>query len=572
VVPKVTTGAGLRGALSYDLLGRAGEPRGEWIGGTLIGSPREMSRQAAAFRALRPDCRKAIWRCSLSLPPRDGRVSAARWETLIKDFMTEMGIPLEAAWTAVRHADRDHDHVHFTLLRTLPDSTLWNQEHSARRAIKACQVLEERHQLSQHSRDPPARARITTVEREINNRTGKGMSRKIIQDAVDRAIKNHPGLSFQELQQQLAAEGIQAEAYAPKGRWAGVTYTHAGIKWAGSKLGTDYSPAGLTKRGLIYVETVDQDLPEEPTESPRGGPLAALKKQQGMPAQNAKRLPRRVEKQLSRTMQALSWLSQELVHLAKDLAALVWRFVKWILSKLGLNFDAPAAAEAAVYHQPELPAPVAFAAAPRALAAPMPMDFMITAADDTTDDELEQLDLQAAVQLGQLHDAIKQGDASLLPGQDQAGHEFNQLARGLENINTQGNQMPAATTQQIADFKAALAASRATRAAAAEAPVALAEDWWLADPEFLDFNKQLTNSQALANAQKRVLWDRAKASREALRAAMEELRLEEKIEAGITRFDQKFAEWEKRQQFDQLTDGLLDEQDPNVHDHPRPGM
>ena len=76
MLAKVTSGSGLRGSLAYDLsLAKNGEPRGQWVAGSLIGSAREMARQASAFRALRPDCRKAILRVSLSADPQDGFLS-----------------------------------------------------------------------------------------------------------------------------------------------------------------------------------------------------------------------------------------------------------------------------------------------------------------------------------------------------------------------------------------------------------------------------------------------------------------------------------------------------------------
>lgn len=258
MVPKVTTGAGLRGALNYDFSNKDGAPRAEYIGGTLFGTPREMAAQAGALRALRPDCKKPVFRVSLSLPPSDGQLRADQWLSVVEAFKREMGISETAAWCAVRHTDRDHDHIHFTLLRILPDGTLWNQEHSAKRAIAACQVIEQEFELCSHSREKAGKARPTRAETEIYQRTGVTMSREHIQTVVDGLLNHYNGeqFSFESFKADLASAGIAVEMYAPKGQFKGVSYTdHKGIRWPGSKIGRDYS-AGLVERGLVFN---DQD-------------------------------------------------------------------------------------------------------------------------------------------------------------------------------------------------------------------------------------------------------------------------------------------------------------------------
>lgn len=252
MVPKVTTGAGLRGAFDYDFSSKNGEPRAEYIGGTLFGSPREMSAQAGALRALRPDCKKPVFRVSLSLPPTDGQLRTDQWLSIVESFMREMGIPETAAWCAVRHTDRDHDHIHFTLLRILPDGSLWNQEHSAKRAIAVCQVIEKEFELSSHSRQKTGKARPSRAEIEISNRKGTEMSREHIQMAVDAYFSQLDNVVHSsDFEKDLKGVGIDVEFYAPKGHLKGVSYTYKGVRWPGSKIGRDYS-AGLIERGLIF--------------------------------------------------------------------------------------------------------------------------------------------------------------------------------------------------------------------------------------------------------------------------------------------------------------------------------
>lgn len=259
MVPKISPAReSARSCFEYDIRPKNGQLRGEWIAGTLHGTPRQMARMAGAYRALRSDCRKPVWRCSLSLPPSDGRPSFQKWAEIAQDFLTEMGIPSDAAWVAVHHGEVDHDHIHLTVLRTLPDGSLWNESRSAKRAIKACAALEARHQLASHDRTLRPKNAPTRAETEIFKRQQKKgkpiMSREIIQAAVDQILADYPppkGIDFVDLQQLLAAKKppIDLQASMPKGVFRGVSYQFDSFKWPGSKIGRDWS-VGLVERGV----------------------------------------------------------------------------------------------------------------------------------------------------------------------------------------------------------------------------------------------------------------------------------------------------------------------------------
>jgi hypothetical protein len=267
VVPKITTGASIRACFEYDLKSKnADDPPGEWVSGTVIGTARAMAKAAAVYRQLRPDCKKAIWSCSLSLPPSDGRREAAEWGQIAESFLRKMGVDIKThAWAAHRH-QHDNDHIHIRLCRISSSGMLWNQEHSAKRAIAACAELEVEFDLATHDRTPANKKRPTMAEEQIFNRKGIPMSRTTIQKEVDLIIAAHPqGIYFAELQALLAARQIDVQPYAPGGVLKGVSYLHDSVKWPGSKIGSDYS-AGLTSRGVRYSSEVPQadTAPAEP--------------------------------------------------------------------------------------------------------------------------------------------------------------------------------------------------------------------------------------------------------------------------------------------------------------------
>lgn len=362
MVPKITTGGGLRGALEYDQSQKNGhEKRHEFVCGTLLGTPRQAAHQAGILRKMRPDCRKPVWRCSLSLPPADGPKSVLWWEKVVQDFMKEMGIPHDAPHRAVRHIDKDHDHIHFTLLRILPDGSLWNQEHSAKRAISACARLEEKHGLKSHDRTPSKRRRPARSEIEISRKKGKEMSREHIQKSIDQIFTNHPqGLDFEAFKSALNAAGVDVfETKSKEGKLLGYSYSGQDqIKWTGSKLGGDYTLKSVQSRGLQLGE---QDHPSQPQTAPQPTPARADFVSALQTQNHDKNRHQKLQK-------SLTDLRSVMVNLPLSLINSIWRFVSKVLSKLGFKLSekdliplrggAPQSAPE-ISHQPELLVPQA---------------------------------------------------------------------------------------------------------------------------------------------------------------------------------------------------------------------
>lgn len=264
--PKITNGGSYKGALGYDFEGRPGEPRdppGEWVGGSCVGSnAAEIGAQFKPILALRPETRKPIWRCSINLHPTDGRLTAEQWNIVSRRFLELMGVnPDRAAWCAVNHKDRPHDHAHLTLSRVLPDGSLWDRAHDVKRAIEACAQIEREsvqligRQLHQHDRTPKEKRGLTRGEREIENREVRIVSREFIQLQVDQVIAAHPkGIELSDFVAELNKVGVEAMAYLPKNSWKGMSYTAQGISWPGGKLGTNYTHTGLQARGVWHRE------------------------------------------------------------------------------------------------------------------------------------------------------------------------------------------------------------------------------------------------------------------------------------------------------------------------------
>lgn len=260
-------GAGQAGAGSARLGDR--EVRGEFIGGTLIGTPREMSRQAAPFRAARADAKAPVMHYSLSLEAGDGRKTKEEWEAMVQSFLEKMGFDHKrGAWASWIHRDTDMDHVHIVFLRSMGDGSLWNREFSARRAIEATAQIEREFGLRTHDRTPKKeKRRLTRKEAELASKLakkGQKMTKVEMQKHIDSVVsqlsKDHPdGYDVDQLSSALSGVGVQVEAYEPKGKLTGLKYQMDGVWVSGSSMGTDYSPKGLMARGLLAARRVRSD-------------------------------------------------------------------------------------------------------------------------------------------------------------------------------------------------------------------------------------------------------------------------------------------------------------------------
>lgn len=151
MTPKIIRGAGFRGALNYVLQARElADGRLERplvIGGNMSGrDARSLANEFAAARKLRPDVKRPVWHCPLSLPPGEV-ISPEKFHAVAADFMLEMGFSDAHPWTLVMHREKAHLHAHIIASRVALDGSVWYGQHEARRAIDACRAIEQRHGL-----------------------------------------------------------------------------------------------------------------------------------------------------------------------------------------------------------------------------------------------------------------------------------------------------------------------------------------------------------------------------------------------------------------------------------------
>lgn len=281
MIAKISGGHGLRGALEYDFSAckKTGQPRAELIAGTLQGTPRQICKQAAPLRVLRK-ISKPVWRASLNADPDDGIISSEKWTEICHDFLVGMGLnPAKTAWVAVRHTDHHddsipRDHVHLTVIRQQPNGSLFNVSNDVFRSKKVTEMLEIKHQLVSHDREPAARRAPTVAQKCAEKRTGKMTSKEKFQRDVDQIFLDEKNdLTYEKLREKLLEKGTGIrDSKTHKGRLQGFSYfdIKSGIAIPGSKLGSDYS-LGMLARGLKY------DQKDEPEGQSPAQPLKSSK-------------------------------------------------------------------------------------------------------------------------------------------------------------------------------------------------------------------------------------------------------------------------------------------------------
>lgn len=196
---KVSTGSGMKGLVRYQL-----KEDSTFICGTQQ-NQNDFLRETAALRELRKDCTKPVLHFSLSQPPGES-LTDAQWQTATDKFLQKMNLGNNSHFV-VRHHDTEHDHIHIAVNKISFDSTLWDTNKSALKAMKACTEIEHEMNLTitktlaEHKASKQTNTKISSGAMRQFQRTGDLpiKTKKAIQErmknereAADRAARNFP--------------------------------------------------------------------------------------------------------------------------------------------------------------------------------------------------------------------------------------------------------------------------------------------------------------------------------------------------------------------------------------------
>ena len=267
---KISKGSSFRGCLDY-VTGKAGAER---IGGTLAGKDaREMSREMGVARRLREDITRPVWHASLSLPKGE-RLDTERWNKVCCAFLARMGIipPEEMQWTAWRHTDGEHDHVHIVVNRIGLTGSVWDAGLDVYKAITATREIEKSFGLTvtpgrENKRFAEPSLKRGEVERAIRLETPPAKVR--VSDAVKVSLAGKPDV--QTFVRRMKECGVEAVPNISEStlRMNGFSFLCDGIAVKGSDVGASWK---------YLKEAIDYDVQRD------GRLLLDAKKERGAAA------------------------------------------------------------------------------------------------------------------------------------------------------------------------------------------------------------------------------------------------------------------------------------------------
>ena len=274
MIGNITNGSGGRGVLDY-VMGK--EKDAELIGGTMAGeTPRELASEFKATREMKPDATKPIKHFSLSLPPGE-RLESDKWREISTEYMKGMGFE-RSQWVAVRHSDKEHDHIHIVASRIRPDGSLIRDFQDRVKSQEVLRGIEREHGLpvQANSKDRDIQAKQSTHgEAKYDERTGRNeaSTRKELQKIISEEMKGNPTMT--EFVSKLENRGVSVKANVQgTGRISGISFQIKDRVMKGSDLGKSFTAAGIQK-AVSYDPKRDLSAlnvnPSRETEAPKPG-------------------------------------------------------------------------------------------------------------------------------------------------------------------------------------------------------------------------------------------------------------------------------------------------------------
>jgi hypothetical protein len=259
VIQKISRpGGGFRGLLNY-VLSSAKEPEIVTTGDMTGENARALAREFAVVREGNPAVAKPVFHASLSVDPGT-RLSAGQWREIAKTYLERLGYG-DSFWVAVRHQDKEHDHIHLIASRVSHAGRRVADHQERRRGEEIVRELEEAHGLRSvaPSREAP-RVAVSRGELAAFERTGQVSVKARLQEHVAVAARERP--NFGVFAERLDAQGVSLRLQtAANGRVSGISFELEGVVLKGSDLGRAFSWQGLARHyGIAFDRERDLSI------------------------------------------------------------------------------------------------------------------------------------------------------------------------------------------------------------------------------------------------------------------------------------------------------------------------
>ncbi|MBE3830700.1 relaxase/mobilization nuclease domain-containing protein, partial [Vibrio parahaemolyticus] len=249
---KVNRGNGFRGLANYILDSVKGS---ELLGGNMSGkNSRELSKEFAVCRKLRPNIKRPAWHVSLALPAGEN-IDNSMWCNVAQRFLEEMGVDINMhQYFLGKHSDTNNEHIHIGLNRIGFNGELYHGRNDVMLAIQATHKLEKEFglQLTPTFEERKQEKSLTSNEIQMAARTGEVPARAALQNILNEALTDKLDV-FAFIERCEAAGATVIPNVASTGRLNGFAFEYGGIKFKGSDLGAKYTYKNL-KEVVIYEQ------------------------------------------------------------------------------------------------------------------------------------------------------------------------------------------------------------------------------------------------------------------------------------------------------------------------------
>ncbi len=226
------------------------ESRAELLGGTLLEvTPGDIKEAFANLCRRRPDVAKPIVHIWISCP--DGvNLDAETWLALCERIAEDFQLSI---WTAYRHLDSSHDHIHLVGSRIGWDLKVSRERLRDYRcladALRRCERELALPAFEGPQRDPRPHGRIKAPKASPTKQKGRSRARLI--DDLRKDMAECEALGYRSIQmlQELRKRNWECELRWKDGFISGVTWAHtSGFRVRGAKLGPEYRGATWMRR------------------------------------------------------------------------------------------------------------------------------------------------------------------------------------------------------------------------------------------------------------------------------------------------------------------------------------
>ncbi|EJG1698312.1 relaxase/mobilization nuclease domain-containing protein [Vibrio parahaemolyticus] len=249
---KVNRGNGFRGLANYILDSVKGA---ELLGGNMSGkNSRELAKEFAVCRKLRPNIKRPAWHVSLALPAGEN-IDDSMWCNVAQRFLEEMGVDINMhQYFLGKHSDTNNEHIHIGLNRIGFNGELYHGRNDVMLAIQATHKLEKEFglQLTPTFEERKQEKSLTSNEIQMAARTGEVPARAALQNILNEALTDKLDV-FAFIERCEAAGATVIPNVASTGRLNGFAFEYQGIKFKGSDLGAKYTYKNL-KEVVIYEQ------------------------------------------------------------------------------------------------------------------------------------------------------------------------------------------------------------------------------------------------------------------------------------------------------------------------------